>query len=75
MNDKQFKKLSSPFVFRMINRIPPSYFDDYFSNNFELLYEQAVELSTNLEIEDIKVPLKDRKDLIISSKLWVVRGV
>jgi SAM-dependent methyltransferase len=75
MDDKEFKKLSSPFVFRMINRMPPSYFDYYFGNNFELLCEQAVELSTNLEIEDIKVTLKNRKDLIISSKLWVVRGV
>ena len=75
MNDKEFKKLSSPFVFRMINRIPPSYFDEYFGNNFEILYEKAVDLMTNLEIEDVKVPLKDRKDLTVSSKLWIVRGV
>jgi len=75
MNDKEFKRLSSPFVFRMINRFPPSYFDEYFCDNFELLYEQAVEFRTNLEIEDAKVPLKNRKDLTISSKLYVVRAV
>jgi len=74
MTEKEFKCLASPFVFRMINRLPPSFFDDYFSKNFEVIHEKDVEIHTDLDLKDVKTPLLQSKDLVISSKLWVLRG-
>ena len=75
MTEDEFKTIASPFVFRMINRYPPSFLNRYFENNFEILDQKSVEMSSNLVLRDIKVPISDKTDLITSSKLWVLKGI
>ena len=69
LNESQYKFISSTFVFRYINRLPPSWFREVFESSFNLIHEEKIILNNNIKLNNfIESDLEIGSSLFISSK-------
>lgn len=71
LNESEYKLISSPFVFRYINRLPPSWFRKVFQSSFNLIKEEKVVLENNIKLNEVEVDGLIESDLEISSSLFI----
>ena len=67
----QYKSISSPFVFRYINRLPPSWFREVFESSFNLIQEEKIILENNIKLNEVKLNNLIESDLEVGSSLFI----
>ena len=71
LNESQYKSISSPFVFRYINRLPPSWFREVFESSFNLIQEEKIILENNIKLNEVKLNNLIESDLEVGSSLFI----
>jgi len=71
LNESQYNLISSPFVFRYINRLPPSWFREVFESSFNLIHEEKIVLNNNIKLNEVKLNNFIESDLEIGSSLFI----
>jgi len=71
LNESQYKSISSPFIFRYINRLPPSWFREAFESSFNLIHEDKIILNNNIKLNEVKLNNFIESDLEIGSSLFI----
>jgi SAM-dependent methyltransferase len=71
LNESQYKSISSPFIFRYINRLPPSWFREVFESSFNLIQEDKIILNNNIKLNEVKLNNFIESDLEIGSSLFI----
>tara|TARA_Y100001958_G_C21248633_1_gene581700 strand:- start:10470 stop:11405 length:936 start_codon:yes stop_codon:yes gene_type:complete len=70
-SESQYKKISSLYLFRFINRLPPSWFEKYLNKKFKLLEQNNINEKSLISYNEIKSKDILEEDLSISSSLFI----
>ena len=71
LTEDQYVTLSSPYVFRYINRLPPSYFNIFLKENFQIIDEQKTFSKNFIKLSKTNVSNLTKEDLEINSTLYI----
>lgn len=71
LSESEYRLISSPFVFRYINRLPPSWFREVLKSSFTLIKEEKIILESDIKLSDVRQENLIESDLEISSSLFI----
>ena len=66
LNESQYKFIYSTFLFKYLNRLPPSWFREVFESSFNLIHEEKIILNNKIKLNNF-----NESDLEIGSSLFI----
>ena len=71
LTENQYNKISSPFVFRYINRLPPSWFRKLLNKKYCLISEKKVITKSYIKLNQVPIPNITEEDLLVTSSVFI----